>query len=123
MSTPLSASVPDAPLVDETAEEGTGKGIVAGLDERAGKVRRRVSSRPASIIAIVLAVLWTIPTFGLLVTSFRPPREIRRSGWWEAFANPEFTIDNYTDALFGGSTSFATYFINSLVITPPATRA
>jgi alpha-glucoside transport system permease protein len=120
MSTPLSASVPDAPLVDETAEEGSGKGIVAGLDERAGKVRRKVSSRPASIIAIVLAVLWTIPTFGLLVTSFRPPREIRRTGWWEAFTNPEFTIDNYTDALFGGSTSFATYFINSLVITLPA---
>ena len=51
MSTPLSASVPDAPLVDETAEEGSGKGIVAGLDERVGKVRRKVSSRPASIIA------------------------------------------------------------------------
>ncbi len=83
-------------------------------------MRRKVSSRPASIIAIVLAVLWTIPTFGLLVTSFRPPREIRRSGWWEAFANPEFTVDNYTDALFGGSTSFATYFVNSLVITLPA---
>ena len=32
MSTPLSASVPDAPLVDETVEEGSGKGVVAGLE-------------------------------------------------------------------------------------------
>ena len=58
MSTPLSASVPDAPLVDETVEEGSGKGVVAGLDARADKVRRKVSSRPASIIAIVLAIIF-----------------------------------------------------------------
>ena len=29
-----------------------------------------------------LAVLWTIPTFGLFITSFRPRAEISTTGWW-----------------------------------------
>ena len=34
--------------------------------------RRRLSSKGATIAAIVIAFFWTIPTFGLFVTSFRP---------------------------------------------------
>ena len=56
--------------------------------------RRRASRRPrrrrkkkltspwASLAAIVIAVLWTIPTFGLLISSFRPEDEVKTSGWW-----------------------------------------
>ena len=74
----------------------------------------------ASVLAAVIAILWTIPTVGLLITSFRPPRDIRRSGWWTAWQDPQFTLDNYRQALFGGTTNLSEYFVNSLVITIPA---
>jgi alpha-glucoside transport system permease protein len=74
----------------------------------------------ASVLAAVIAILWTIPTVGLLITSFRPARDIRRSGWWTAWQDPEFTLENYQQALFGGTTNLSEYFVNSLVITIPA---
>ncbi len=74
----------------------------------------------ASLIAAVIAILWTIPTVGLLITSFRPAADIRKSGWWTVWQDPSFTLNNYKQALFGGTTDLASYFVNSLVITIPA---
>ncbi len=77
-------------------------------------------SRPwASVAAVVLGVLWTLPTFGLLVTSVRPARDIRTSGWWNFFTNPTFTTENYRSAL-SGEAGLGAYFVNSFVITIPA---
>ncbi|SFD84977.1 carbohydrate ABC transporter permease [Blastococcus tunisiensis] len=87
---------------------------------RAARARRRLSSPAASTIAVVIAVLWTVPTFGLLITSLRPELDIRRSGWWTFFTDPEFTLDNYNQVLYGGGTDFSTLFVNSLVITLPS---
>ncbi|MET0764223.1 MAG: carbohydrate ABC transporter permease [Blastococcus sp.] len=88
-------------------------------EQRAVNAKTKLSSPAASIIAIVIAVLWTVPTLGLLITSFRPELDIRRSGWWTAFSDPQFTVDNYNEVLYGG-TNFASLFVNSLVITLPA---
>ena len=44
--------------------------------------KKRLSSKGATIAAVIIAVIWTIPTFGLLVTSFRQPADITTSGWW-----------------------------------------
>ena len=70
-------------------------------------------------MAIILAILWTIPTFGLFVTSFRPKADIDSSGWWTFFANPGVTLDNYKQA-FGGSGGLGPFFLNSFVIVIPA---
>jgi alpha-glucoside transport system permease protein len=35
---------------------------------------------------VLLMVLWTIPTAGLLVSSFRTPNAIRETGWWSIVA-------------------------------------
>jgi alpha-glucoside transport system permease protein len=86
------------------------------------RTKRRLSSPWATTAAIVIAVFWTIPTFGLFVTSFRPPADITTSGWWTAFTNPSFTIDNYVNTLqFSDTISVAQSFVNSIVITIPAT--
>jgi alpha-glucoside transport system permease protein len=74
----------------------------------------------ASVAAAVIAILWTIPTVGLLITSFRPASDVRRSGWWTFFSDPNVTLENYKRALFGGTTNLSEYFVNSLVITIPA---
>ncbi|MEU7844632.1 carbohydrate ABC transporter permease [Micromonospora sp. NPDC049114] len=89
----------------------------------AGRVRKRLNSRTATLVSIVIALVWTIPTFGLFVSSLRPEDEIKTTGWWTAFTNPQFTFENYQQVLFGRSSSsgqLASYFINSLAITIPS---
>ncbi|GAB2489247.1 carbohydrate ABC transporter permease [Nocardiopsis aegyptia] len=89
----------------------------------AARVRRRLSGTPAGLAAIVIAVVWTVPTAGLLVSSFRPAEQIRTTGWWTFFSSPDVTLDNYRDVLFGSSSDgqLATHFVNSFVITLPST--
>jgi alpha-glucoside transport system permease protein len=88
----------------------------------ASAAKTGLTGRVASIAALIIAVMWTIPTFGLLVSSFRPEEEVKSTGWWTVFANPSFTLDNYRDVLSGGSSGqgLSTNLINSIVITIPA---
>jgi alpha-glucoside transport system permease protein len=72
-----------------------------------------------TIVATAIAILWTIPTVGLLITSFRPQIDALRSGWWTAFKEPNFTLDNYREVL-GSDQPIGQAFINSIVITIPA---
>jgi alpha-glucoside transport system permease protein len=88
-------------------------------------VRRAFSSPIASGLVIAMTVLWTIPTFGLFVTSIRPAEKVATTGWWTFFADPELTLSNYRTVLFqsafGSSAGLLPYLINSLAITIPAT--
>ncbi|GAA2607057.1 carbohydrate ABC transporter permease [Dactylosporangium fulvum] len=89
----------------------------------AGRVRQKLTSRVASVISIIIAIVWTIPTFGLFVSSLRPENDIKTTGWWTFFKNPTLTLDNYNEVIFGTSATsgrLASYFVNSLVITVPA---
>jgi alpha-glucoside transport system permease protein len=88
-----------------------------------GRVRRRLTSRTASGISLLIALLWTVPTFGLFISSFRPEADIKTNGWWNFFSDPKLTLDNYNDVLFGTSGTsgqLASFFVNSLVITIPS---
>lgn len=93
------------------------------LDASAGRARKRLSRPWASIASIVIAVLWTIPTLGLFISSFRPKDQISSSGWWEFFLNPQVTLQNYADVLQSGTTQLTIIesFMNSIAITIPAT--
>ena len=87
------------------------------------KAKDIFSSPVASGLAIVLAVLWTIPTFGLLVSSIRPQVDINNSGWWAFFANPNVSFENYEQVLFVGTgvnPPMFQYFFNSLAVTIPS---
>jgi len=90
------------------------------VELRADKVRKTMASRIGSAVAIVIALLWTVPTIGLLITSFRPEREIKTSGWWTFFSNPTVTTENYVSAMTSSSINLSNYFVNSLVITIPS---
>ncbi|MGZ6864295.1 MAG: carbohydrate ABC transporter permease, partial [Blastococcus sp.] len=91
------------------------------LTTTAGNARKRLTSRWASLAAVVLGVLWTVPTFGLALSSIRPERSIKTTGWWTFFSNPEFTLDNYRAVLGSDSgVDLGHAFLNSFVITIPS---
>jgi alpha-glucoside transport system permease protein len=72
-------------------------------------------------VALTIAILWTIPTFGLAVSSFRPERDIQQSGWWTFFTNPEISFKNYQTVLAAeGQSALGSYFVNSFVIVIPS---
>jgi alpha-glucoside transport system permease protein len=75
------------------------------------------------ITIIVIVILWTIPTLGVLITSFRPEDAVNASGWWEVLGHPfratEWTLENYRIALDQGG--FGNAFLNSLAVTIPST--
>ena len=88
--------------------------------------RKIFSSKIATIVVWVITIIWTVPTLGLLVTSFKTNENILGEAWWTSLLNPDFTLENYKGVMFGdGSASLSTgvlpYFINSIVITLPAT--
>ena len=93
------------------------------FEASAGRTRKRLSRPWATIASIVIAVLWTIPTLGLFISSFRPRDDINTSGWWTIFADPEFTFENYVEVLQSGTTQLTILqsFVNSIAITIPAT--
>ena len=107
-------------------DKGTEKQLKRGerKDEKPTlrKSKEKLTSRGATIAAVVIAILWTTPTIGLFITSFRPPELINTTGWWSIFANPGFTLSNYEAVLTGSATtvSLPQSFINSIAITIPA---
>jgi alpha-glucoside transport system permease protein len=88
-------------------------------------VRRSFSTPIASFFVVLLTVLWTIPTLGLLVTSLRPAKQVATTGWWTVVTHPAFTLTNYHTVLFEGgfgvSGGLMPYLINSLAISIPGT--
>jgi alpha-glucoside transport system permease protein len=71
-------------------------------------------------VVIALMIIWAVPTFGLLVNSFRPAQEAASTGWWNGLFPPwQFTFENYEHVL--GQSNIATNFLNSLIISIPAT--
>jgi alpha-glucoside transport system permease protein len=103
----------------DTAPASAAPRKLSRAEKRAVEAKTKLTSPWATGFAIVMAVLWTIPTFGLLITSIRPRESIQTTGWWTWFTNPEFTLDNYEQTLFG-SDPFSTYFVNSIIISLPA---
>ena len=87
------------------------------------QAQKRLTSPVATVLAVAIAFLWTIPTLGLLITSFRPGAASSTTGWWTVFTNPDFTLGNYQAALTSGGTALTLgeSFLNSLAITIPVT--
>lgn len=82
-----------------------------------------LESLPLRVSVVVICLLWTLPTAGLLVTSFRNPQLITKTGWWEGllnlFGKDQWTLHNYQLVLSGDG--MANAFLNSLIVTVPST--
>jgi alpha-glucoside transport system permease protein len=75
---------------------------------------------PLHIIILIIVLIWFIPVFALLLSSFRPEHLIATTGWWQAFVPPyNFTLDLYTSVL--AQNGIYRSFINSIFIAVPAT--
>jgi len=88
---------------------------------------------------ILIAALWTTPTIGLLVSSFRPGDDVSSSGWWTVLGNPaeaNLTLNNYRIVLGTAgddpglqetiergqeNINLSAAVLNSLTVTIPAT--
>jgi alpha-glucoside transport system permease protein len=84
-----------------------------------GRILRPLGSAPVHAALILLALIWLVPSVGLLITSFRPRPDIAATGWWETFSTFNFTIDNYRNML--NRQDMGSSFLNSFLISVPAT--
>jgi len=74
------------------------------------------------LTVLLIVLMWTLPTLGLLINSFRDSVESSSTGWWTSVLNPlatNWTMGNYTTVLTSGGLFDA--LINSLIVTIPAT--
>jgi len=84
------------------------------------------SSRPTSKVSLlvlsILALIWLLPTIGLLITSVRERTEAQRTGWWDVILNPlsqKWELGSYASVL--SESDLGKSFISSLAVTIPAT--
>ena len=79
----------------------------------------------------LIAIFWTVPTIGLLITSIRVPDDVASSGWWTVFAGKvHFTMRNYIEVLGTGgvdasnaaaSNNLGQAFLNTIIMSVPST--
>jgi alpha-glucoside transport system permease protein len=96
--------------------------IVTGGIHRSplARVVTAVGGGTLRLVLIVIALIWMVPTFGLLVESLRDPATYADGGWWQALAHPaQLTWDNYSSLLHNSSVTGS--FKNTVYISVPAT--
>jgi alpha-glucoside transport system permease protein len=81
---------------------------------------RAVTQAPLNALLLVIALLWLVPVFGLLVASLRPEVANSQTGWWTIFDNMStLTFENYRSIL--DNDLIVHSFWNTVLITLPAT--
>lgn len=84
--------------------------------------RKVIASAPVRIAVLLIAVIWTLPSAGLLISSLRPANDIVTSGWWTVFSHPfeasVWTVENYVQVLTAHG--LANAILNSVLVTIPS---
>ncbi len=105
------------PVLDPTDKVGTTKarGRAPGPIDRVYGFLRGI---PTGILWLIVLV-WSIPTLGLFVNSWRTRDAQRSSGWWKVTPD-ELTYDIY-DQIFAARAGLGRSLLNSAAIAIPAT--
>ena len=95
--------------------------------------RKLISDILVNGALIIICLAWTVPTAGMLISSFRPRDDVLTTGWWN-FSSIRFTLDNYRQVLTGKEVvdpslpggvargdNMSRAFLNSLTVTIPST--
>jgi len=88
----------------------------------AAKQRKKSSKWIVNTVLGFICLLWLIPTFGLLVSSFRPAADILASGWWEVFPHKGY-VKTDTIALPGDTDLRSPITVNGEVFTDDQLRS
>jgi alpha-glucoside transport system permease protein len=84
------------------------------------RLSRLLQRLPLHLTIVVIMAVWLIPTIGLFVNSFRSITDMSTAGWWTALFPPsQLTLESYQQVL--NTQGVAAGFVNSLIITIPAT--
>lgn len=114
--TALDTTTPGAPKPGAPAPD------TAARAERspAARLASGVAGGAMRVFLLLVALFWLVPTFGLLVSSFREPTDIATSGWWKVFTAPaQLTAKSYESLLQNDDITSSLF--NTIWITVPAT--
>ena len=93
----------------------------ARVDAPATGREPRFRKLPVYLTVGLIVTLWTIPSLGLLINSFREPSSIREDGWWtvfgELFNSATWSLENYQTVLDQG---FSNAFANTVAVSIPS---
>ncbi len=84
--------------------------------------KARPTSKISLFVLSILALIWLLPTIGLLITSVRERTEAQVTGWWDVILNPlsqKWEFGSYASVL--AESDLGKSFIASLAVTIPAT--
>jgi alpha-glucoside transport system permease protein len=94
-----------------------GRASTATVSKQAQSVLRRL---PLHLTVWIVMAIWLVPTLGLIINSFRSVQDMNQAGWWTTLFPPAgFTLASYQQIF--NTPGFSDFFLNSLLITLPAT--
>lgn len=86
-------------------------------------LRKILSGATLRVVVAIICFIWTLPTVGVLISSFRSSNDIRMSGWWTTLETPfeftQWTLENYGRVI--ATDGMGNAFLNSLIVTIPST--
>jgi alpha-glucoside transport system permease protein len=81
------------------AAEARGQPVVIE-ESLAARIARVAAKAPIHLILVFVALLWLVPTLGLLFTSLLSPENLSEKGWWQVFSEPSLmTFENYRNLI------------------------